>query len=180
MGRGNCCVTEPYEGLFYVDNRDLRLYHPKGDDYWETSDSILERDIPYPDIVEKWEYDELASLWQRETIEEFFSESFKQKFPSFRSCGKWISQEQRAILENKLFYVALEDNEWSLAVELIQKQAPWPEDYAGLQRRHYKRYLDGIRDALFDQFDELGVYAGPWTSGKITKDMVSGMVLPSR
>lgn len=167
MGRGNCCVTEPYEGLFYIDNDDLHFYHPRGDYYWETSDSELARCIPYPEITEKWEYDELAS-------EECFSESIRQRFPSFSSCDEWISREQHAILENRLFYIVLQDNEWSLAVELIQKEAPWPEDYTGLQRRHHQRYLDGIRDALFEQFDELGTYAGAWTSKRITKEAMGG------
>ena len=26
MGRGNVCVTGSYEGLFYIDNDDLRVY----------------------------------------------------------------------------------------------------------------------------------------------------------
>ena len=68
-------------------------------------------------------------------------------------------------MENDLFYIVTEDNEWSMAIKLIQK-----EDASGyLQSKTYEKYLNGIRDCLFMQFDELGVYAGPWTSGTIYK-----------
>ena len=30
MGRGNVCVTGSYEGLFYIDNDDLRVYRKDG------------------------------------------------------------------------------------------------------------------------------------------------------
>ena len=56
--------------------------------------------------------------------------------------------ERRVILENELFYICVEDNEWSLAVELVQKdgysdcQSAW---LAGLQKRRYREYLDSMK-----------------------------------
>lgn len=169
MGRGNCCVTGPYEGLYYIDNDYLNLYHPTGDLYWETSDSRLGSDIDYSDL-QNWELDELATDWWTEEVWKTFTNDFRMLYPSFEACRERLDHgEKHAILENKLFYIALEDNEWSTAVELIQKEGPWPEDYSGLQKQHYQKYLDGIRNALFQQFEELGTYAGAWTSGRITK-----------
>ena len=45
-------------------------------------------------------------------------------FPSFSRTGAdvWIDRTRRAILENTLFCVAVEDNEWSVAVELLQEE----------------------------------------------------------
>ena len=102
-----------------------------------------------------------------------FKTPCRKKFPSFTPCNKWTNGGQRAVLQNQLFYVALEDNEWSLAVELIQKEAPWPQSYDGLQHKHYQRYLAGIRDTLFEQFESLGIYTGPWTSKTIHRSDVT-------
>ena len=71
-------------------------------------------------------------------------------------------------MQNKLFYIAVEDNEWSLAVMLVQK-TNYYSSVAAMQKRHYQFYLNSIRDFLFEQFETLYTYAGPWTSGKIQR-----------
>lgn len=38
----------------------------------------------------------------------------------------------------------------------------------------YRHYLDAIQDILLEQFGEVGIYTGPWTSGKITKGESNG------
>ena len=83
-------------------------------------------------------------------------------------CDQWISRYEHAILENALFYIVVEDNEWSVAIKLIQKE-DWLLNLDGLQAKHYQSYLNGMKDCLFEQFDELGTYGGPWTSGRIRK-----------
>ena len=93
-------------------------------------------------------------------------------FPSFRRVTpeQWISRSQRAILENKLFYICLEDNQWSLAVELIQKEPPWGRSYEALQARHYRQYLLGIQICLLNRLPSIGTYTGPWISGVLRKE----------
>ena len=72
-------------------------------------------------------------------------------------------------------YFALEDNEWSLAVELLQRDEGWGDDWRqNLQKRHFQRYLDGIRDSLFEQFESLGAYSGAWTSKTIHRPVEGG------
>lgn len=80
-----------------------------------------------------------------------------------------LPASQRAILESPLFYICLEDNEWSLAVELIQKEPPWCQSYAGLQSRHYQAYLKGIEKCLLDRLPSIGTYKSAWTSGRLTR-----------
>ena len=48
---------------------------------------------------------------------------------------------------------------------------PWMEN---LQKRFYEEYLNGIRDALFEQFESIGVYKGAWTSGTLRREEVTG------
>ena len=151
MGRGNTCVFGDYEGLYYIDWDNFNA------EYEDDNGNIIE---DYDLLREEWE----NSLYQ-------FISDFTQKFKSFSRCDEWIGGDNRAILENKLFYVAIADNEWSIAIKLIQKEQEYYYDgnIENLQAKHYKTYLDGIRDCLFNQFEELGTYAGPWTSGRIRR-----------
>ena len=91
------------------------------------------------------------------------------KYPSFRECEKWITNSRKAVLENKLFYIAVEDNEWSVAIMLIQKDT-YLGNMIGMQKQHYQTYLNGIRDILFERFETLGTYSGIWTHGRIHRD----------
>lgn len=165
MGRGNCRVTGDCEGLFYVDNDYLWVYHHKN----EPEDTRLLKDVPYGEMDKIWLFDEEGTMVQDEDFRECLFAAVRRRFPSFDSCDKWAgwNNELHAVMENRLFYICIEDNEWSLAVELIQRDDAGT--LHGLQCGLYQRYLDGIRDALFEQFDTLGVYAGPWTSGTIRK-----------
>ena len=166
MGRGNCRVTGEYEGLFYVDNDELLVYHHKD----APEDTRLLKDVPYGEMDTIWLFDEEGTMVQDDYFRETFFEDVKARFPSFNTCDRWVgwNNDLHAVMENRLFYICMEDNEWSLAVELIQR-----DDVGtlhGLQAGLYQRYLDGIRDALFEQFDTLGVYGGPWTSGRIRRE----------
>ena len=146
MGRGNTCVFGDYEGLFYIDWDNF------GAEYEDENGNIVE------------DYDLQQEDWEN-SLEQFISD-FTRRFNSFSRCDKWIGGDNRAILENGLFYIAIADNEWSIAIKLIQKEQEYYDDgnLENLQAKHYKTYLDGMKECLFNQFEELGTYAGPWTS----------------
>lgn len=101
-----------------------------------------------------------------------------RRYQSFEEPNQtWLPNHRngKVILENKLFYIIVEDNEWAEAVELIQKESEYGDvDLSGLQKQHYRHYLDAIQDILLEQFGEVGIYTGPWTSGKITKGESNG------
>ena len=88
--------------------------------------------------------------------------------------GSWGPLSRLVILESRLFYIAVEDNEWSLAVELVQKEEPlgdvWMEN---LQKRLYQKYLDGMKKALLNRLPSIGTYSGAWTSGRIKREEVT-------
>ena len=174
MGRGNVCVFQKCEGLYYIDNDDLHEYRR----VIEETDDVEHRlmgDLSYEELTSgDWEFDEWASYRNWEDAKRNLICSLMAKFPSLRECNTWIEHDRFALLENSLFYIAVADNEWSQAVMLIQKEH-WCYDYSGLQKRHHQSYLDGIRDSLFEQFETLGIYGGPWTSGRIKRsDFQSG------
>lgn len=158
MGRGNVCVFGNYEGLYYVDYDNFSCYQED-----EKGKQILDRyGTPIHDYP-------LENLELEMAIREF-SASFAKRFRSFQKCEKWLSNSRHAILENCLFYVATEDNQWSMAFMLLQKESDYVEGkMENLQNGHFRNYLNGMRECLFEQFGELGIYTGPWTSGRIRK-----------
>ncbi len=164
MGRGNVCVFGKCEGLYYVDNDFLDVYSKTDENGDVISCSLRELED------DGFEYDEMASTWNRDDFEFTFIEQMKTRFPSFEYVNKWISRTRRALLENKLFYVVVEDNQWSIAIELIQKEDEYGgEEMAGLQIGLYKRYLEGIKEILLELNGEVGIYSGAWTHGTIRK-----------
>ena len=58
----------------------------------------------------------------------------KKKFKSFVSTG----DDFGTIMENSLFEIIIEDNEWSYAIKLIQKEDDWDNHLEGLQKKHYQ------------------------------------------
>lgn len=151
MGKGNARVHNDYEGLYYID--------------WDNFNSEFENEEGEKFI----DYD--MQLWEWEDSLKMFKQDFKKKYKSFTDCDEWIGRDEHAILESELFYIAIEDNEWSMAIKLLQKDTPyhWVGNIENLQKKHYQTYLNGIKECLFNQFDTLGVYGGPWTSGTIKR-----------
>lgn len=143
MGRGNVCTTGPYEGVFYIDNDDLRVYR-RNDPYAKEEETGLQRDLSCEDLSgDEWLLDEIGSSYEEEDVLECFCAELRKLCPSFQPAANsnvWLGNERRVILENELFYICVEDNEWSLAVELVQKdgysdcESAW---MAGLQKRRY-------------------------------------------
>lgn len=179
MGRGNVRVTGLYEGLFYIYNDDLQVYR-RNDIEADYPETALARDLDYAEITgDEWLFDEEGSMIKTDDVLECFMDDFCQRFPSFERGGnnEWIRNgcpmygARRVLLVNKLFYVAVEDNEWSLAVELVQREDPYCE-LSGLQKKHYQKYLDGMKKSLLNRLPSIGCYAGAWTSGVITREEV--------
>ncbi len=179
MGRGNVCVTGKHEGLYYIDNDHFHVYRrdePDSDDEFQTR---LLRDLSYEELTGgEWHLDEWETEDEKDDILECFIESFTMMFRSFERPAKetWLTEpgfggrSRRVLLESKLFNIALENNEWSLAVELLQKEDPYDDHLSGLQGRHYMKYLDGIKRCLLEFLPSIGTYGGPWTSGRITRE----------
>ena len=176
MGRGNVCVTGSYEGLFYIDNDDLRVWRKDGPDGKEP-EIRMTADISLDELVaDDWYVDEIESSYKEEDVLRCFCAELRKLCPSFQPAANsnvWLGNERRVILENELFYICVEDNEWSLAVELVQKdgysdcQSAW---LAGLQKRRYREYLDSMKKALLARLPSIGVRTGPWTHGTITRE----------
>ncbi len=162
MGRGNVCVRGKAEGLFYVDNDFLQAYRLVGCDPDEP-EIVSPREAYNRRDEAEFTFDETESELLYEDLCMNLVWEMKARFKSFDQVNKWISRTQRALLENELFYVALEDNEWSIAVELIQKEGAYGDELLGLQLGLYEKYLKAIKQIILDMYGEVGVYDGAWT-----------------
>ncbi len=179
MGRSNVCTYKPYEGLYYIDNADFFVYRNQDPDSGDDHYGLLQREMSNDELMsDDWIFDELATMDEWDDIVECFVDDFTRKFHSFWDAreprGRWIKDNRlyenvQIVMESKLFYIGVEDNQWSMAVMLIQKKSIWSYSLDGLQAGHFQRYLDGMRDCLFNRLDRLGTYAGAWTSGTIWK-----------
>lgn len=163
MGRGNVCVFNKYEGLYYIDYDDLLVYkNTKEEDSF-----VLRKELDYQQLTNgDWKYAEFESEMNLNDDKEYIISRLQERFASLRRCNEYIGSSS-AVLENKLFFIAFEDNEWSMAIKLLEKCGPYGEEYAGMKAKHYQEYLNGIKDILFELYDSIGTYCGPWTSGKI-------------
>lgn len=169
IGRGNVHPDGPYEWVYYIDRDYTAVYrkvNAADDDmddrklrYWFGADSPEEKG---------WEYDECESIDEEDYDLRLFSDDFMNLFPDFSKTNENISRTRRAILESPLFYVAVEDNEWSTAVELIQKDTDSDLDLNS-QNALYRIYLDAMKNILLRLFPSIGTYAGPWTHWTLTK-----------
>lgn len=183
MGRGNIRMDGPCEGLFYIDYDNLHVYRrddPSSDEY-ETKfqremgpDEVVS--LGYSDICrDGWYFDEFASEEEISDVLSMFCDEMQRRCPSFEEPDgtMWTCKDRRVILMNRLFYICIEDNEWSLAVELVQRES-YPdceeEWMAGIQKTHYKRFLEAMKESLLEILPSIGIYAGPWTHGIVNKE----------
>lgn len=168
MGRGNVCVNNDFEGLYYIDYDDLSVYNKR----YEEDSFVLARELDYKQLTnEEWVYNEFESDLKWQDDKEYIICRLQERFPSFARCNEWVDRTCHAVLENQLFYIAFEDNEWSVAVELLEKFDAFGDNpYSGLKATHYQKYLDGIKEVLFELYDEIGTYDGAWTSGTIRRE----------
>lgn len=168
MGRGNVSVSGPYEGVFFVDRDNT-------DWYVLDDEPVLKKDLDTEDFACA-EYDDEESNDCFTAMCSGIVERIAKRFPSFREIGEnvWIRYADYGcdrrdfgvvLLENDLFVISVEDNEWSYAVLLLQKQDAYDYHLLGLQKRHYQKYLAAIKEAILDMYGEVGIYTGPWTSG---------------
>jgi hypothetical protein len=72
-------------------------------------------------------------------------------------------------MESELFEIEIEDNQWSYAVKLIQKECWYDNHLEGLQKKHHESYLESIKNILLEMFPSIGAYGGAWTHRTISR-----------
>lgn len=171
MGRGN---MRPGDATYYVDYEKFACFFcdENGNDT-EEPDYDCERDY-MQDYIYNIQYDS----------------NFAKHFTQEATGKKWFDSETRIIADNSHYIVVVFDNQWSIGFSLIRKDF-WDErswyDYddddkakadeaAFIKEQNdllptYKKLL---MKTMMDYSGEIYMPTGPWTSGKITKEMIEG------
>ena len=169
MGRGNVCVFGKYEGLYYVDRDYIDCYIAKEVNDNGEYEEKMQCDMNYPEDYNNFDYDNILSKSYYDDFLQEFIFMMENKFKSFNSTGK----DYGIVMENNLFEIEIEDNEWSYVVKLIQKEDDLDNHLEGLQKKHYENYLEGIKVILLELFPTIGCYGGAWTHGTITREDIN-------
>lgn len=153
------------EGLFYVDYHDIYMYH----EATNPSNVIPESKIPAGQ-EDKYIYDPDMTQAKYEGFRKKLTDYLTSHFPSMTGVTEDSFQDKakkkRIIAQNELFAIILEDNIWSIAVELKHLT----KANKGLQTQMFPSFLEGLRKGLFEQFDTLYVRNGSWSAAPITID----------
>ena len=178
MGRGNVCTHGKYEGLYFIDRDYIEIY-VKDDPETGARDIRFLGGMTAEDLCGKeWLYDQEESQANLARILGDFMYDIHAWYPSFKKCEpSYWEDGARIIMENRLYRIAVEDNEWSLAVKLLQKG---DGELEGLQRGWFDKYMFAIRKSLLKYLPDIGTYTGPWTSGRITKEEFALEVIERR
>lgn len=135
---GICYVDGTTEKKWYIDKEILDVYkknpqsHEKG--LYEKAYKSDIKDIH----IKSYVFDKESSDMERYWIIGRIASEMTSKFKSFSMCNKTINGKC-VIAENSLFFVAVENKNWGLGIELIEKG----------------EYGDNLRSVLCEQYAEV-------------------------
>lgn len=126
--------------------------------YYASGDYAMQWYVSYEHDIPEDEF--VSELVKKEVMHQIST-----RYPSFWKTDIWIRRDSHVLLENRLFYIGLADNENSIVIFLSSKDESSTE---GLARRHFSMYKKGILDILLKLFGEVCLPTGSWTSRKIS------------
>ena len=155
MGRGNYCPIGNFVYQWYIDYENYKVEDEDDDGKYDWYDyELLTEDI--------------GSVMSR----------IEDRFTSFCHVDRYGHGEharywcEHIWLENEFFEIGTADNGWSQAIFIHEKNDVWPE-HLNLAKKHFEEYKTGIQNILLDYFGTIGIRAGAWTSGTLTKEPVN-------
>lgn len=160
MSRGNVNVSLR-DGLYYVHYDSINLYRSVSD----KEDIRMKKDIPAGQTG-KYNLDLTVSQANYNAWLETFLTAMQKRYPSLKRVDRYEKRGQRLVLENSMFQVMIEDNEWSFAVELISNRKA---KYQGLQKHLFGQFLKGMREILLQITETIYVRSGSWRAEPFTK-----------
>ena len=148
------------DGLYYVHYDSINLYKNKHD----PNDVRPAKLIP-ANLRQDYELDLPLSQANYDTWLTNFRAAMRKRYKSYRQIDKYQKAGKRIILQNDMFHVIIEDNEWSFAVELISRpRYPYPQ----LQKHLFTHFFKGMREILLTMTDTLYIRSGSWTAEPFT------------
>ena len=85
-----------------------------------------------------------------------------KRYKSYRKADRYTKRDQRIVLENDMFLVAIEDNEWGFAVELISRKK---YRYPQFQKQLFSHFFKGLKETLLSLTETIYIRSGSWSAG---------------
>lgn len=117
------CATNEYNRyIVYIDKNNFDVYSFFSEEDEGYSDFALARDLTCKQLSSgEWTYFESESEYNKNEFLDSFCKEFCKVFPSFSPPVKDVYiQKAKVLLRNQLFTLCLEENERTLAIELLQ------------------------------------------------------------
>lgn len=166
-GKQHNITVDVNDVLYYVDYDLMNVYVNKNN----SSDIKIGKDpiaLANPDI---YVLDEILTQTRYDRFKEKFLKEMKSKFADVKSVKK-TTKGVHHLLQNDIFIVAFEDNNWSIGIELLcNPKYDDKESQPSLVADAGKI----MRDVLLDIVEEIHVRTGSWTTCKIDKTFVQNM-----
>lgn len=151
--------------VYYVDYTKMDVYEHK-----TTHEIVTAADDKYIKHPDNYQYKQDLTQLKFDNFKSAFIKAMQAQFPSLKAVDKTV-RGVHYLLENNMFQIGFEDNDWSVAVELIQKKCKNP----GLQANLYPSFSTGMRDILITQVGEIHLRTGSWTTDTIDKQKATQM-----
>lgn len=147
------------EQLYYIDFEEVYQYHHKNNKTQKKCGTDLTAD-------EKDDYifDLNASQEAFNQFVNTFRSVFTQNYKSFQSVDEYRGRnKQHIILANNMFEIAIENNDWSFAVELLRKPVK-----NNLQDTLFETFKTGLEHTLKGFFQTIYIRTGSWSVEPLT------------
>ena len=115
-----------------------------------------------PDI---YRFDDTLTQARFDSFKKQFVKKMQDKFKSLKPHDI-TTKGKHQLLMNDMFIIAFEDNDWSVAVELLENPK---SKNPNLRPNLFPNFQKGMRDILLDLVGEIHIRTGSWSTQKMTK-----------
>ena len=157
----NVSVNPDREALFYVDYSHMDVYVNINDsNYVKTNnDPAIAQN---PDV---YRFDDTLTQARFDSFKKQFVKKMQDKFKSLKPHDI-TTKGKHQLLMNDMFIIAFEDNDWSVAVELLENPK---SKNPNLRPNLFPNFQKRMRDILLDLVGEIHIRTGSWSTQKMTK-----------
>lgn len=156
MGKGNIHAGT-HDTVYYVDYDNIYTYENKS-----TQETRIGKDIAVNEMDDYDFCDDLTQENYNRLIEELREHMCRIK-DQFQPADAMVSRTRRIIAETDTFFLGVEDNQWSLAVELL-----WRKDYDADKQHMFEANRKEMLGFLLERFGSVGYRTSSWTHGVIS------------
>ena len=157
----NVSVNPDREALFYVDYSHMDVYVNVND----SNDVKTNNDPEIAQNPDVYRFDDTLTQARFDSFKKQFVKKMQDKFKSLKPHDI-TTKGKHQLLMNDMFIIAFEDNDWSVAVELLENPK---SKNPNLRPNLFPNFQKGMRDILLDLVGEIHIRTGSWSTQKMTK-----------